>query len=131
MSSVHTYTTVRRLTARLSTKDKDDHRRNIANEHVARRKREFGCCKICGETDVRCLTFHHVDPKQKKFNISTSGQKRLLTDTIDAEIAKCILVCENCHRKIHNPLPEDNFSEEILEPLGFLKEHTTLTPFFR
>jgi hypothetical protein len=56
-------------------------------------------CVICGEVETCCLDFHHKDPSEKDFTISTShhrSQKVLLE-----EIAKCICVCSNCHRKIH------------------------------
>lgn len=59
-----------------------------------------GKCQICGYN--RCyqvLTFHHLDPTQKEFNISgnhTSSLKRLMT-----EVDKCVLLCHNCHGEIH------------------------------
>ena len=123
------YTTVLRTTPRKSTKVGDNIRRDIANEHVRKRKEQIGECLCCGLTDIRCLLFHHVDPKTKKFEISIAGRNRLLPSTIDAEIAKCILVCSNCHIRIHNPTDEDNFTEDILKPLGFLEEIKTLLPF--
>ena len=60
-----------------------------------------GKCKICGYS--RCLTaldFHHIDESTKEFELS----QRSLTkswEKILAEMAKCILVCANCHREIH------------------------------
>lgn len=56
-------------------------------------------CIVCGEDDIACLQFHHL--RDKKFNISTygpPGTKRSLLD----EIAKCVVVCANCHMKYHN-----------------------------
>ena len=59
-------------------------------------------CKKCGENHPACLSFHHRDPKQKKGRmmhlISNAGWgwEKLLT-----EIAKCDILCENCHRKLH------------------------------
>lgn len=55
-------------------------------------------CIDCGETDKRCLDFHHRDPDTKDRNVSatwlTWGKERIL-----AEIAKCDVICANCHRK--------------------------------
>ena len=57
-------------------------------------------CEACGETHPACLEFHHIDPNEKKFSlgrINTFLSVRL----IKGEIAKCRLLCANCHRKEH------------------------------
>jgi hypothetical protein len=54
-------------------------------------------CSRCDETHPAALDFHHTDPTQKDFEISSCGsRKRVL-----AEINKCIVLCANCHRKLH------------------------------
>jgi hypothetical protein len=56
-------------------------------------------CSRCGEDDVACMDFHHVDP-----SIKEAGVIRMATKSIKSiinELAKCIVVCTNCHRKIH------------------------------
>ena len=56
-------------------------------------------CKTCDEKDPACLDFHHRDPNTKEGHIGEFrkfGMKRLL-----AEIAKCDVLCANCHRKHH------------------------------
>lgn len=61
-------------------------------------KAERGCAK-CPEKYSGCLDFHHLDPTQKDFgvsNISTQSWERIME-----EINKCVLVCKNCHCKIH------------------------------
>lgn len=58
-----------------------------------------GGCRVCGETDASCLDFHHRDPTTKEGHIGEFrkfGTARLL-----AEIAKCDVLCSNCHRKFH------------------------------
>lgn len=58
-----------------------------------------GGCISCGELDQSCLDFHHRDPTTKEGHIGEFrkfGMKRLL-----AEIAKCDVLCANCHRKHH------------------------------
>lgn len=52
----------------------------------------YGCCP---ETDIRTLEFHHVNPKEKRFNIGRS--KGIVT--LIKEIEKCELLCANCHKK--------------------------------
>lgn len=60
-------------------------------------KAEVGC-HICGESDPVCLDFHHKDPEEKLFTIGmSSGRKR---SVLLSEIAKCEVLCSNCHRKL-------------------------------
>ena len=58
----------------------------------------------CGESDVACLEFHHIN-NDKEIHISEIpargwGMKRTLV-----ELAKCIVMCANCHRKLHYTNP--------------------------
>jgi hypothetical protein len=55
------------------------------------------CIKCSYKKCKRALSFHHLDPSEKDFNIvaCTSWEK------MKAEIDKCILVCMNCHLEIH------------------------------
>ncbi|MEQ1561610.1 MAG: hypothetical protein ABL899_02740, partial [Nitrospira sp.] len=54
-------------------------------------------CIICGyDKCQRALSFHHVDPKKKEFDLSSKGLTRSW-EKIKKEIEKCILVCANCH----------------------------------
>jgi hypothetical protein len=57
-------------------------------------------CEYCGETDPCCLDFHHTNTKDKVNNIAnlvTAKSRKLLW----AEIEKCMVLCSNCHRKLH------------------------------
>jgi len=59
-----------------------------------------GCCAICGLTDDPCVfDFHHIDPDQKLFNIGDPSYS--VFDNVKDELDKCILICSNCHRKLH------------------------------
>jgi len=71
--------------------------RKMLNELVKKRK-SLGCA-ICGEKDNRCLDFHHTSGKE--MNISRSVRLCLSKERIISEIDKCVVVCANCHRKIH------------------------------
>lgn len=67
--------------------------------------REFksmASCVHCGEDHDKCLEFHHVKPKDKKAAVSTLVWYGATIEAVRAEIAKCIVLCCNCHRKIHN-----------------------------
>jgi len=60
-----------------------------------------GKCKLCGYKKCqRALSFHHLDPTKKDFGLSARGLTRSW-DKIKIELDKCILVCANCHMKIH------------------------------
>ena len=54
-------------------------------------------CLRCGLEDWRCLDFHHRDRETKSFSIGHSGMSRSLK-RIQDEIAKCDVLCANCHR---------------------------------
>ena len=54
-------------------------------------------CKQCGNNDHRVLEFHHLSDKE--FNVGEGikfSKERLLK-----EIAKCEVLCANCHAKEH------------------------------
>ena len=57
-------------------------------------------CSQCNENHPSCLEFHHLDPKNKKFNIGNSYAK-YSKETILEEMNKCIILCSNCHKKLH------------------------------
>jgi transcription elongation factor Elf1 len=57
-------------------------------------------CHVCGENHIACLDFHHKDPTKKDFNISQIIY-RVSKETLLEEIAKCDILCANCHRKFH------------------------------
>jgi transcription elongation factor Elf1 len=59
-------------------------------------------CNRCGEANVACLDFHHVDPSTKIMNIANVARNGWGLERIKAEIAKCIILCCNCHRKMHD-----------------------------
>lgn len=62
-------------------------------------------CKYCGEDCIACLIFHHIDSSTKDFTINRFYKKYFNEKNLQIlkdEIAKCVLICENCHRKIHN-----------------------------
>lgn len=64
------------------------------------KKNELFCIQ-CKENHPACLEFHHRDSDQKDFNISTAVANGLSIDNIEKEIAKCDVLCSNCHRKLH------------------------------
>lgn len=57
-------------------------------------------CVFCPETDVVCLDAHHRDPREKEFSIGES-LNAVSRARFKKELAKCVCVCSNCHRKLH------------------------------
>ena len=80
-------------------------RKKVLRQKInVRRKKEIliqefgGGCKICGYNKcLSALEFHHLNPKEKKFDVT---QRNRLLSFMREEALKCILVCANCHREI-------------------------------
>lgn len=58
-------------------------------------------CTVCGEKDADCLDFHHRNPKEKEHSPAGMLSGLFARRTILREIAKCDVLCANCHRKEH------------------------------
>ena len=64
-----------------------------------------GKCVVCGyNRSVTAMEFHHLDPTQKDFGISSNSNRAW--EKIRIELDKCVLVCSNCHREIHEGIIE-------------------------
>ena len=87
-------------------------------EHVRRNKIRAvehmgGKCAVCGEVYPACVfDFHHIEPGKKEMNLA-----RLLRfnwKKVMAELEKCIMLCANCHRAVHeSPNPDTN--QELMD----------------
>lgn len=70
------------------------------------------CCVICGYRKCQAaLQFHHLDPKSKEFHLAEGGVTRSI-DSLRREVAKCVLLCANCHAEV-----ESGFSVLRIEAL--------------
>lgn len=79
-------------------------RHKNAQRQLAEHKLARGC-DICGyDTCAAALDFHHRDPSQKTMRI-TARQFVADTERTQAELAKCDLLCSNCHHEVHAPPP--------------------------
>ena len=58
-------------------------------------------CNRCPEGDVFCLDFHHRR-KDKELSIAKTVTQGWSKKRILEEIAKCEILCSNCHRKEHS-----------------------------
>lgn len=71
-------------------------------------------CEECGEEHPATLQFHHRNPEEKEFSLSTktlSATKLFPWEIILKEIQKCQLLCANCHAKLHSTWTEDAIKE--------------------
>lgn len=77
-----------------------NNRKRFIKEFIDRVKKRSKCSN-CSETDIACLDFHHLNDSSKSFNISKSTQLGTSIKVLKEELRKCIVLCSNCHRKLH------------------------------
>lgn len=76
-----------------------------ANNKIVREKynewKNDKSCSNCEESANECLELHHLDPSLKEGApsqiIGSKGWKAFLK-----EAEKCIILCSNCHKKVHS-----------------------------
>jgi DNA-binding CsgD family transcriptional regulator len=59
-----------------------------------------GICRHCGESRFQCLQFHHINPEIKEYDVLSKRSGRY--SIMESEANKCILLCSDCHRTLHN-----------------------------
>lgn len=59
-----------------------------------------GCC-VCGESALCCIDAHHKNQSEKEHNIGQLVYGAKALTVIPKELAKCIPICSNCHKKYH------------------------------
>lgn len=57
-------------------------------------------CVVCRETELAVLDFHHREGEEKRFTLSGSAACKPPAE-LDEELRKVVVVCSNCHRKVH------------------------------
>lgn len=77
-------------------------RSNRIREFVKFIKGNFKCIN-CPESCPCCLDFHHLDPTLKDRDVSECLHNGSMKKLLD-EVSKCVVLCSNCHRKIHSGL---------------------------
>jgi hypothetical protein len=81
--------------------------KNLNNKERRRRKEKLvemlgGKCVKCGyNKSIAALSFHHINPKEKLFDISHNGNLLHSWEEVVAEAIKCNLLCLNCHAEFH------------------------------
>ena len=77
-------------------------------------------CHLCGRDGPAALfEFHHRNAADKEFGLSERGIPHSWQKTV-AELAKCVMLCANCHREVHAGVRtlgdvQSGLAEEALE----------------
>lgn len=72
------------------------------------------CCSKCNEKRYYLLDFHHLNPKEKDFNLGDATKYSI--KKLENELEKCVFLCSNCHREFHFLEKQNNLTiEEYLK----------------
>jgi len=69
---------------------------NLAKTKLLLQNLKTKCVK-CGEDHPAVLDFHHTNPDEKESSIAHIHSRKKIIE----ESKKCIILCSNCHRKLH------------------------------
>lgn len=78
----------------MNSKNRKFSRKKQERRDIIKEAKSIGCW-YCRENDVCCMEFHHLFGKDGEVSRFLNPQK------IRQEISKYIVVCSNCHKKIH------------------------------
>jgi len=81
--------------------------RKLAKAWLRAVKDQSGCLN-CGEDHPATLEFHHVDRREKRYNISEMVKTGMPVEMIEHEALKCVILCSNCHKKFHHNEKHDH-----------------------
>jgi len=75
-----------------------------------------GKCEKCGyNKNISAFDFHHRDPDEKSFEIKVQNLNYKTDEVILEEALKCMLLCSNCHREIHNPYMDKEHVDRVIK----------------
>lgn len=78
-----------------------------------------GMCTRCGySTNLAALAFHHLGGKEIKLDTRSLSNRKI--EPIRIEVAKCKLLCHNCHAELHNPTLD--LAKLLIEPTALTTE---------
>lgn len=82
-------------------------------------------CTRCPEKHIATLDFHHLDPTEKEAGITKLVHGKSSKERILSEMAKCIVLCSNCHRKLHYDERNGAGSEPRTRATAMARRHST------
>jgi hypothetical protein len=100
-----------------SAKKHTKHNKRKLKQYISNLK-ETTPCKDCNKFYIAIvMDFDHRLGEIKKFNVAYMVGKHKNREDIEAEIAKCDIVCSNCHRiRTFNRLNEGKVAERSMAP---------------
>ena len=87
---------------KLVTRTKRKEERRQQTDYLNKIKTKYGC-QLCDEHEPCCLEFHHCSG-EKEFNIADSRMMGVGFVKLKNEVSKCVVLCSNCHKKVHAKL---------------------------
>lgn len=84
-------------------------------------------CRLCSYSKcAKALEFHHLNGEDKLFSLSSRIRS---VAVIIAEAKKCVLLCANCHREVHDGISSLNGIEPIFdEKIFHLSKEIAMSP---
>ena len=76
-------------------------KRQIEIRNWFRRYKSTLSCTSCGINHPAVLQFHHQIRADKSFTIGDVASRASSLKQITEEIEKCVVLCVNCHAKLH------------------------------
>jgi hypothetical protein len=78
-----------------------------------------GKCSRCGyAANIAALAFHHLGGKDFQLDVRAFSNRKI--GPILDEVAKCKLLCHNCHAEVHNP--DLDLAKLSIEPTALTTE---------
>ena len=81
----------------------EERRENVKiNKAIVTIDKSKGYCVLCNTSGRdTILEYHHLDPRTKIDNVSDMVHHNRVI-TVKKEMQKCVLLCYDCHRKLHS-----------------------------
>jgi len=94
------------VSSRYYAAHREDQKKRVQRLSVAKRERfrrwkAQQRCQRCPENHPACLEFHRRDPSKKDMNVSQLWRLGYAWERLMQEVAKCDILCANCHKKLH------------------------------
>lgn len=87
---------------------------NLTKAGLYRKVKDGSECLLCNEDADACLTFHHLPDYDKSFEVSKFRAIAPSVEELREEMEKCIVLCSNCHRKVHSDKCDLSIGDDVV-----------------
>lgn len=94
----------------------DDHHKNRMKDIILNHFGKYECTSCGYNKCIRAIEFHHMDTTEKEVEVSQMNSYS--KERIVSELEKCLMLCANCHREIHEGLID---KDEIIKKQACIK----------